>query len=377
MRISYGKLRVPLQRVVERDGRHDVLAAEVSVEVLGENFLAAYTEGDNREVVATDTMKNFILRESLSLRGRHARRAARAPRPAVPRHLPGDGGGADERRASMRFDRARQRVYSRSGTATTASPTRLDARRAYATARRPRRDLLLLKITGSAFTQVRPRRVHDAARSASTARCSSAWTCDWRYAEPERDHVDSSEVRDHLAATFDDFVSRSRSSTSCTRWARGMLADRPEIAEISLHAENHTRDPVGEDGDAQGLHRPVPRPGPDHADAGAVSGRLTTHVLDTARGRPAAGRADRAHAARRRREADVSHERRRPHGRAAARPTRPPPASTSCVFAVGDYFGEAAFLDRVPVRFTIADPDAHYHVPLLVSPWSYSTYRGS
>ena len=47
------------------------------------------------------------------------------------------------------------------------------------------------------------------------------------------------------------------------------------------------------------------------------------------------------------------------------------------VFAVGDYFGERAFLDRVPVRFTIADPAAHYHVPLLVSPWSYSTYRGS
>ncbi len=39
--------------------------------------------------------------------------------------------------------------------------------------------------------------------------------------------------------------------------------------------------------------------------------------------------------------------------------------------------GWEAFLDRVPVRFTIADPDAHYHVPLLVSPWSYSTYRGS
>jgi 5-hydroxyisourate hydrolase len=46
-------------------------------------------------------------------------------------------------------------------------------------------------------------------------------------------------------------------------------------------------------------------------------------------------------------------------------------------FAVGDYFGSHAFLDRVPVRFTIADADAHYHVPLLVSPWAYSTYRGS
>ena len=73
MKISYGKLRVPLQRVVKRaDGDHDVLACEVSIEVLGENFPAAYTEGDNSAVVATDTMKNFVLREWLALRGRHA-----------------------------------------------------------------------------------------------------------------------------------------------------------------------------------------------------------------------------------------------------------------------------------------------------------------
>ncbi len=47
------------------------------------------------------------------------------------------------------------------------------------------------------------------------------------------------------------------------------------------------------------------------------------------------------------------------------------------VFLVGDYFGERKFLDRVPVRFTISDTHAKYHVPLLVSPWAYSTYRGS
>jgi 5-hydroxyisourate hydrolase len=54
------------------------------------------------------------------------------------------------------------------------------------------------------------------------------------------------------------------------------------------------------------------------------------------------------------------------------------------VFYVGDYFASKAvptdsirFLDRVPVRFGIADATASYHVPLLVSPWSYSTYRGS
>ena len=47
------------------------------------------------------------------------------------------------------------------------------------------------------------------------------------------------------------------------------------------------------------------------------------------------------------------------------------------VFFVGDYFGERRFLDRVPIRFIISDATAKYHVPLLVSPWSYSTYRGS
>ncbi|MCY6492419.1 hydroxyisourate hydrolase [Leptolyngbya sp. GGD] len=54
------------------------------------------------------------------------------------------------------------------------------------------------------------------------------------------------------------------------------------------------------------------------------------------------------------------------------------------VFAIGEYFAsksahpvEPAFLDRVPIRFGIADATAHYHVPLLASPWSYSTYRGS
>ena len=54
------------------------------------------------------------------------------------------------------------------------------------------------------------------------------------------------------------------------------------------------------------------------------------------------------------------------------------------VFHAGDYFraegmrlADPPFLDRVPIRFAIADPGAHYHVPLIVSPWSYSTYRGS
>jgi 5-hydroxyisourate hydrolase len=53
------------------------------------------------------------------------------------------------------------------------------------------------------------------------------------------------------------------------------------------------------------------------------------------------------------------------------------------VFAVGEYFAKkeslpaVPFLDRVPIQFGVADSTVHYHVPLLASPWSYSTYRGS
>jgi 5-hydroxyisourate hydrolase len=99
---------------------------------------------------------------------------------------------------------------------------------------------------------------------------------------------------------------------------------------------------------------------------------LTTHVLDTANGRPAAG---------------VAIELTLPDGTTHATATNADGRAAladeltageyELVFAVGDYFGERAFLDRVPVRFRVADPGAHYHVPLLVSPWSYSTYRGS
>jgi 5-hydroxyisourate hydrolase len=99
--------------------------------------------------------------------------------------------------------------------------------------------------------------------------------------------------------------------------------------------------------------------------------RLSTHVLDTAHGRPAAGvpvelRRDGELLVSTGTDADG-----RAHfGEVAA-------GTYELEFTIGDYFGERAFLDRIPIRFTVADPTAHYHVPLLVSPWAYSTYRGS
>ena len=99
---------------------------------------------------------------------------------------------------------------------------------------------------------------------------------------------------------------------------------------------------------------------------------LSTHVLDTARGRPAAGVAIEL-----RRGGELLTSATTDDDGRARLLDDSPAGEYELTFGVGDYFGERAFLDRVPVRFTIADPGAHYHVPLLVSPWSYSTYRGS
>ena len=112
-----------------------------------------------------------------------------------------------------------------------------------------------------------------------------------------------------------------------------------------------------------------------------MPGRLTTHVLDTAHGRPAAGVVIELRAG----DATLKTVRTNADGR-TDEPLLAGDALEAreyeLVFHVGDYFaadsaGALRFLDRVPVRFSIADPGAHYHVPHLVSPWSYSTYRGS
>jgi 5-hydroxyisourate hydrolase len=115
-------------------------------------------------------------------------------------------------------------------------------------------------------------------------------------------------------------------------------------------------------------------------------GRLTTHVLDTARGRPGAGITIELYAfdgERRFLSATTTDE----DGR-CPRPLLEGDALAvgvyELVFHAGEYFREAGielpdppFLDRVLIRFGIASPEAHYHVPLLLSPYGYSTYRGS
>lgn len=116
-------------------------------------------------------------------------------------------------------------------------------------------------------------------------------------------------------------------------------------------------------------------------------GRLSTHVLDTVSGRPAAGMKIEF--------AVLENGRRTPlktaHTNADGRTDEPllggeamRAGEFELVFHVAEYFRgkgvalpDPPFLDRVPIRFGIADASGHYHVPLLCTPWSYATYRGS
>jgi len=118
-----------------------------------------------------------------------------------------------------------------------------------------------------------------------------------------------------------------------------------------------------------------------------MPGRLSTHVLDTAHGCPAQGMQIElwsldSNAPNLLKTVRTNSDGRTDHVLLSADELRV--GQYELVFFVGDYFaarGEAQsktrFLDHVPIRFGIADVNAAYHVPLLVSPWAYSTYRGS
>jgi len=119
-----------------------------------------------------------------------------------------------------------------------------------------------------------------------------------------------------------------------------------------------------------------------------VHGRLSTHVLDTHSGRPAAGVVvELVELSERGANRVVTRTVTNADGR-TDRPLiggRPVPIGHyELTFSVGDYFAarqvvtsDPPFLDRIPLRFSVSEPEGHLHVPLLVTPWSYATYRGS
>ena len=120
----------------------------------------------------------------------------------------------------------------------------------------------------------------------------------------------------------------------------------------------------------------------------SVHGRLSTHVLDTHSGKPAAGisvvltELSDLGEARVVARAVTNSDGRTDQPLIGGRPV--PIGRYELMFAVGTYFADHGvslsdppFLDQIPLRFSVSDPEGHLHVPLLVTPWSYATYRGS
>ncbi|MDQ3692721.1 MAG: urate oxidase [Chloroflexota bacterium] len=275
--IGYGKLRVPVYRVYARPllgvtpipessftGRDNTLfAVEIDVEVLGDNFLPAYTAGDNSMVVATDSMKNYILRESLTYDG--------STLEGLLAYL---GAGFINRYEQINalqisgrelpFQPAQVPAGERFG----PSPVLFNHGRGdYATAALElqgndgeieltdhlcgRVELQLLKVTGSAFTSF----VRDGYTTLPDRRDRPLYIfldVHWRYADADdpRDpsparYVPAEQIRDLVTAVFHELVSESIQHLVHEMGAR--ILDRfPQLAEVSFAAQNRTRDPVAE-----------------------------------------------------------------------------------------------------------------------------------
>jgi urate oxidase len=258
-----------------------LLAAEIEVQVLGEAFAAAYTEGDNRLVVATDTMKNFIHRESLAFGGATLEewlffigrrfletyphmerlRVLGTEIPFEPALVPADDGDGFTAStvlfARQHADRSRARVELDRHSDGAIIATELAGGRS---------GLQLMKVTGSAFA--------DFARDEYTTLPErldrplyTHLDVGWRYAEPRvglaADHagyVCGEQVADLVGAVFHRFVSLSIQHL-VNEIGNAMLERWPQLAEVSLEAQNRLWDTaVVSDGDERVKVYTDPRP---------------------------------------------------------------------------------------------------------------------
>ena len=272
--IGYGKAQISVYRTQAAPltgvppipesaftGRPNTLfAAEVDVEVFGDNFLPAYTEGDNRAVVATDTMKNFVLRQALAYDGatlegllaflgrqflatysqmQHLR--AQRQRAAVHRRL-GAGRGRGFGASPVLFSRA----YGDYATAT-LDLTRAGSARAVTAHRCGRRGLQLIKLTGSAFAQF-ARDEYTTLPERVDRPLFIYLDVFWEYADvaallaPTAAHyIAAEQVRDVVQVTFHTFVSQSIQHLIHEMGLH--LLDRfPQMAAVSFAAQNRLWD---------------------------------------------------------------------------------------------------------------------------------------
>jgi urate oxidase / 2-oxo-4-hydroxy-4-carboxy-5-ureidoimidazoline decarboxylase len=244
-------------------GRPNVLlAADIEVQVLGEAFLAAYTEGDNRLVVATDTMKNFIHRESLDFAGSTLEgwllfigrrfletyphmerlRVKGTEIPFEPAVVPSDSG--DGFAAS---DVLFQRQYADRSTAQVELDRRADGTIELTDLAGGRHGLQLMKVTGSSFANF-PRDEYTTLPERPDRPLFVYIDVSWRYARPEDGaaqdvaaYVAGEQVADLLGAVFHRFVSLSIQHL-LHEMAQAMLGRWPQLAEVSFEGQNRLWD---------------------------------------------------------------------------------------------------------------------------------------
>ncbi len=275
--ISYGKARVPVYRVYAHplagiepipesqfSGRENILfACEVDVEVFGNNFLPAYIQGDNTNVVATDSMKNFVLRQALAFEGatlegflvflgrRFLETYAQMERLQLTvRELPFATVRVPQQ-DSTTFGES-DRLFSRSHadyTWTTLEFIRSGVDTVITAHRCGRIGFELFKVTGSAFTNF-VRDEYTTLPERVDRPLFIALDVFWKYADTtplaDIDHlryVPAEQVRDLVQSVFHEFVSESIQHLVHEMGQR-ILARFPQLVEVSFEGQNRTRDLV-------------------------------------------------------------------------------------------------------------------------------------
>jgi urate oxidase len=252
--ISYGKAHVVFYRLGGRDTAP--LAASVDIDVFGKRFVAAYTKGDNREVVATDTMKNFVYAMAAEYSGRTllglcaflgrrfietypAMEALRVTAREVPMDAAaGERGPSDVLFRSTRGDHAFAQV----------AVDGVGGKPEITAARSGWEGMVLVKTTGSSFATF-ARDDYTTLPELSDRPLTIKLSAYWRYGDLKEGVAEGAgflgprAVRDEIERTFHEFNSRSIQHLVHEIGAR-LFAAHAQLAEIEFVAENHTPDHV-------------------------------------------------------------------------------------------------------------------------------------
>lgn len=273
--ISYGKLCVPVYRVYAspmkgvkavpespfREAANILFASEIDVAIFGDNFLPAYTKGDNSMVVATDSMKNFVLRESLNYEGATLEglleflgrgflntysqmEALRMTGREIPFSAARVPQGEGFRESEVLFSRS-QNDYGFA----TLDMDRSAGEPAVTDHRCGRLGLKLLKVTGSAFTRF-VRDEYTTLPERGDRPLYIYMDMYWKYARaadmlaPDlTSYAPSEQVRDVVETVFHEFVSESIQHLMHEMGLR-IIERFPQIVEVSFDGQNRTRDPI-------------------------------------------------------------------------------------------------------------------------------------